>query len=52
MSSEPPMRGNLAITQNGILYTNEPLMCSHVHEKATFPVSQGWLLTAGSTVEL
>ena len=50
MSSQPPMGGHLAIPQNGILYTNEPPMGSHLHLKATFPVSQGWLLIAGSTV--
>ena len=32
------------------IYTNVPPMSSHVSLKATFPVSQGWLLKAGSTV--
>ena len=41
---------HLAIPQNGILHTNEHLMNSHHVLKATFPVSQGWLLIAGSTV--
>ena len=50
MSSQPPMRGHLAIPRNGILYTNEPHMCSHLCLKATFPVLQGWLLLAGSSV--
>ena len=50
MSSQPPMGGHLAIPQNAILYTNEPPMSSHLHLKATFPVSQGWLLIAGSSV--
>ena len=52
MSSQPftcPMGGHLAIPQNGISYTNEPPMSSHLPSKATFPVSQGWLLIAGST---
>ena len=49
-SYEPPMGGHLAIPQNGILYTNVPPMSSHLRLKATFPVSQGWLLIAGSTV--
>ena len=44
------MGGHLAFPQNGILYTNEPPMSSHLRLKATFPVSQGWLLIAGSTV--
>ena len=50
MSSQPPMGGHLAIHKNDILYTNVPPMSSHLHLKATFPVSQGWLLIAGSTV--
>ena len=50
MSSQPPMGGHLAIHKNYILYTNVPPMSSHLHLKATFPVSQGWLLIAGSTV--
>ena len=48
MSSQPPM----ASPQNGILYTNEPSMSNHLHLKATFPLSQGWLLIAGFTVAL
>ena len=28
--------------KNGILYTNEPPMRSHLHQKATLTVSQGW----------
>ena len=50
MSSQPPMEGHLTIPQNRISYTNEPPMSSHLPLKATFPVSQGWLLIAGSTV--
>ena len=50
MSSQPPMGGYLAIPQSGILYTNVPPISSHLHLKAAFPVSQGWLLIAGSTV--
>ena len=50
MSSQPPMGGNLVIPQNDILFTNEPPMSSHLSEKATFPVSQGLLLIAGSTL--
>ena len=50
MSSQPPMGGHLAIPQNDISYTNEPHISSHLHYKATFPVSQGWLPIAGSTV--
>ena len=50
MSSQHPMGGHLAIPQKGILYTNEPPMSSRLHQKATFPVSQGWLVIAGSTV--
>ena len=42
--------GHLAIPQNGILYTNEPLMCSNLPQKSTYPVLQGWLLIAVSTV--
>ena len=42
--------GNLSIPQNDIFYTNEPPMSSHLHLKATFPVSQGWLLIASSTL--
>ena len=44
------MGGHLAIPQNGILYTNEPSMSIHLSWKAIFPVSQRWLLIAGSTV--
>ena len=44
------MGGHLAFPQNGILYTKEPPMSIHLRLKATFPVLQGWLLTAGSTV--
>ena len=51
MSSQPPRRGHLVIPQNDILYTNDPPMCSHLREKSTFPVLQGWLLIAGSTVD-
>ena len=50
MSSQPPMEGHLAIPQNDNSYTNKPPMSSHLPLKATFPVSQGWLLIAGSTV--
>ena len=42
--------GHLAIPQNGISYTNKPPMSSHLPQVATFHVSQGWLLIAGSTV--
>ena len=38
------MGGHLVILQNGISYTNEPPMSSRL------PVSQRWLLIAGSTV--
>ena len=44
------MGGHLTIPQNGISYTNEPTMGSHLSLKATFSVSQGWLFIAGSTV--
>ena len=44
------MEGHLAIPQNGILYTNVPPMSSPLRLMATFSVSQGWLLIAGSTV--
>ena len=52
MSSQPPMGGHLAIPQSGISHTNEPPMSRHLPSKATFPfpVSQGWLLIAGSTL--
>ena len=40
----------LAYLQNDISYRNEPPMSSHLPYKSTFPVSQGWLLKAGSTV--
>ena len=50
MSSQPPMGGHLAIPQNDILYRNVSPMSSHLRLKATFPVSQVWLLIAGSTV--
>ena len=50
MSSQPPMGSHLVIPRNGISYTNEPPMSSHLPLKATFPVSQGLLLIAGSTV--
>ena len=33
-----------------ILYTNEPPINSRLHQKATFAVSQGWLLIVGSIV--
>ena len=48
LSYEQPT--SLAIPQNDISYKNEPPMSSHLPQKATFPVSQGWLLIAGSTV--
>ena len=44
------MRGHLATPQNGTLYTNEPLMGSHLPKTATFHVSQGWLLIEGTNV--
>ena len=44
------MGGHSIILQNGILYTNKPSMCNHLQKKATFPVSQRWLLIAGFTV--
>ena len=47
MNSQPPME---AIPQNGILYTNVPSMSSHLPLEVISPVSQGWLLIAGSTV--
>ena len=50
LSSQPPIGGHLDSLQNGILYTNSPPMSSHLRLKATSPVSQGWLLIAGSTV--
>ena len=50
MSSQSPMGGHVVIPQNDISYTNEPPMSSHLPYKVTFPVSQGWLLIAGSTV--
>ena len=40
----------LGHSQNDILYTNVPPMSSYRHLQATIPVSQGWLLIAGSTV--
>ena len=46
MSTQPLMGGHLAIPENGISYTNEPSISSHL----PFPVSQEWLLIAGSTV--
>ena len=52
MSSQPLMRGHLAIPRYDILFTIEPLMCSNLPQKATFPVLQGWLLIAVSTVFL
>ena len=42
MSSQPPT--------GGIFHRNVPPKSSHLRLKATFPVSQGWLLIAGSTV--
>ena len=48
MSSQPPMGGHVAIPQNDISYTNKPPMSSHLPQKASIPVSQGWLLIAGS----
>ena len=50
MSSQPSMGGHLVIPQNDILYTNVPPMSNHLRLKVTFPVSQGWLLIADSTV--
>ena len=47
MSSQPLIKGHLTIPQNGILYRNVPPMSGHLQLKATFPVSQGWLLIAG-----
>ena len=44
------MGGHLVIPKNDILYTNEPSMSSHLRYKATFFVSQVWLLIACSTV--
>ena len=38
------------------LYTNEPPMCSHLYQKATLTVSQGWrdqdMLKAGRNVTI
>ena len=50
MSSQPLMGGHLVIPQNDISDTNKPPMSSHLRVKATFPVSRGWLLIAGSIV--
>ena len=50
MSCQPPMWGHFVIPLGGILYTNVPPISSHLRLKATFPVSHGWLLIAGSTV--
>ena len=50
MSSQLPMGGHLAIPLNSILYTNVLPISSHLRLKATFSVSQGWLLIAGSAV--
>ena len=50
MSSQPSMEGHLAVPLNGILFTNVPPMSSHLRLMATFSVSQGLLLIAGSTV--
>ena len=49
MSSQPPMGGHLAFPQMAF-YIQMNLMSSHLPQNATFPVSQGWLLIAGSTV--
>ena len=50
MSSQPPIGDHLVIPRNDIYYANEPSTSSHLSWKATFLVSQGWLLIAGSTV--
>ena len=49
-SHEQPTSYGRPIPQNAILYTNVPPMSRHLRLKATFSVSQRWLLIAGSTV--
>ena len=50
MSSQPPMESYLAFLQNDILYSNVLPISSQLRFKATFPVSQGWLIIAGYTL--
>ena len=47
---QPTSYGTWPFTKIVILYANELPISSHLRLKATFPVSQGWLLIAGSTV--